>query len=446
MKREFKLQDPGEGIHEVDVLEVLVAEGDEISEGQDVLVVESDKAAVELPSPFDGKVAEIRVSVDDTATVGDVLLVVEDGEDGGEDDRREGSEANDKPASEEVEETGEDSETRRPESRDATAANRDSSPEPESGSESEPRDKDAEDEKDRLAVKASPAARKEAADLGIDIADVRPTGSDGQVTRDDVRATADDQGSDDDGPDDRDRDRDEFGPVERRAIHSVRAATARAMSRSWREIPHAVHEDIADITELERWRRRARSEGSGVSLTAIAIKAVATILEDEPRFNATYDADNREIVERRYYNVNVAVATDHGLVTPVVTEANEKTIAQIDEELAGLAEKARDRRLKKPDVSGGTFTVTNIGALGGRGLFPIINPPQTAILGLARAALQPVVTSDPDDARSPEIAARMILPMALSFDHRVLDGADAARFAKNFAALLSDPLTLALDT
>lgn len=474
MKQEFRLQDPGEGIHEVDVLDIMIAEGDEVSEGQEILVVESDKAAVELPSPYAGRIDEIRVNTGETVAVGDVLVIIEDGEDASEEpeESTEGEKTShateDEKTSEKASEAKTEEDDRaRGESEDekaetgrgsASAKKRADTPSeeeiepsgdhaPEQGEAADTEEKDAQSVDDRRAPKASPAARKAAKEAGLDLADIQASGSRGQITVEDVK-TASGRGN---GKDNGDGDRkssseDNFGPVKRRPLSSLRAATARTMARSWKTIPHAVHHDSVDITEVERWRRRQAKDGGDVSLTAIVIKAIATLLPDEPRFNASFDAEAGEIVERHYVNISVAVATEHGLVTPVIVQADRKSASEIHNELVDLAEKARNRRLKKADLSGGTFTVTNVGSLGGRDLVPIINPPQTAILGLARASLQPVVTSDFNDIGSPSLEARMILPVSLSFDHRALDGADAARLAGNFSRLLSDPMTFMLET
>lgn len=458
MKQEFKLQDPGEGVREVEILDMLVAEGDEVIEGQEVMTVESDKASIELPSPYEGTIDALCVKKGDTAVVGDVLMVVEDGAEGeaepshesGEDAEDSGDRDGETRAAEggdddagqprEVpeetpEETPEPPEEV-PEEPEEVPGRPDETPEQPKETPSEPEPAPAKGE-EGAPVPASPAARKLAREQGVDLARIEPSGKDGQVVVDDVRATASQETDADAG---QGGDADVHGPVERRRMSSIRAATARAMARSWQEIPHVVHEDLADITELELWRRRQGDDAP--TLTPIVAKAAVIVLRDHPRFNATLDTETDELVLRQYWNINIAVATDRGLVTPVVRGVEGKSVRELSREMGELAEKAREQKLQKADLSGGTFTITNIGGLGGRGLAPLINPPQTAILGLARARAEPVVTADLGDCAAPE--TRMMLPLAVSFDHRVLDGADAARFTNDLAALLSDPVSVAL--
>ncbi len=460
MQKEFKLQDPGEGIREVDILEVLVSEGDKVEKGQDVLVVESDKAAIELPSPYSGTVRTLSVQQGDTATVGDVLLVVEDGAEASERSEAEEDNAEEQDGDAAVPDESADREREEADDRpgDAEGGEDPEKTDRDSGTESADEDEGAGDEgegKDgardqtgeRTPVRASPAARKLARERGLDLADVKASGQNDQVTVEDIDAAAPQPRQDGDKSarlqDDDDKStQDDFGPVERQRTSAIRAATARAMARSWREIPHVMHEDAADITELERWRRRRGDDAP--PLTPILARVAATVLRDHPRFNAAFDAESDEIVLRRYCNIAFAVATDRGLVTPVVLDANGKQVRALADEMATLADKARSQKLSKRDISGGTFTITNIGGLGGRGLSPLINAPQTAILGAARARTEPVAVGDIDEGGATE--TRMILPLVVAFDHRVIDGADAARFTNDLIALLNDPVSLALDT
>lgn len=509
MRHEFRLQDPGEGVAEVEINEILVAEGDEVTEGADVFVVESDKAAVELPSPYTGRVVEIRVSQGDVAAVGDVLMVVEDEEDGEEaeaqdEEGRGERQRSQEPAGEhgeKPEDEGEDKpeqphrerpEDRREEEPDdareeepeeerprepsrrtsgSGAAREKATQRPERRGKAEPEEPagkraarrkpdgegDRRSERDRrppedAPVRAAPAARRLAEEKDLDLSDIEPTGRDGQITVEDVEnaleAAAKPARPAREAPPEAagTPDEDAFGPVERVPLRSIRAATARAMTRAWSTIPHVVHEDLADITELERWRRRLARDGEAeITLTPILAKAAVAVLRNHPRFNATFDGEAGEIVLRRYYNVNVAVATPRGLIAPVLRSVDRKPIRALSAELVELSGRMREGRPSKADLEGGTFTITNVGGLGGTSFAPLINPPQTAILGIARARLAPVVTGDLDTLDNARTRVRLMAPLVLAFDHRAIDGADAARFMNELMALLADPMRLLLD-
>jgi len=450
MPKEFKLQDPGEGVREVDILELFVSEGDEIAEGQEVMAVESDKAAIELPSPFGGRVAEIRVKEGDTAVVGDVLMVVEAAEEGAEatepdDDGATGEEAPE-PFDEdrdEAEETGEEKgET--PEAEEEQDRPGEDTPEDAGGEDREARRGGESGDAD-APVKAAPAARKLAREKGIDLADIRASGTEGQVTVEDVRAALSGGSAQDDAaaqPEETAKDagdeagQDAFGPVERLRMSSIRAATARAMARSWADIPHVTHEEAADITELERWRRRQPDDTP--SLTAIVAKAVISLLQAHPRFNAVLDGDSDEIVLRRYYNLNIAVATDRGLVTPVVKGADAMSARDVHDAVKKLAEKAKNQKLSKDDLSGGTFTITNGGIFGSLISTPILNPPQTAILGMHKIQERPMAVNG-------QVVVQPMMYLALSYDHRMIDGKEAVQFLVAIKEMLEDPARILLD-
>ena len=458
MRREFVLQDPGEGIHEVDILEIHVSEGDEIAEGQEVMAVESDKAAIDLPSPYAGTVRDIRVASRDTAQVGDVLMVIEDG-------------AKEEGASADGGETGGARKSASDGSGDGAEASKDKEHTRADGDDKAHKGDDARQQSPRrdgkpdrdAPVRASPAARRKAAEAGLKLEDIEPTGAEGQITVHDVASASEDEQDVDGSAEETSRsagdtgtrrdmsgrraDGDAFGPVTRSKASALRLATARAMQRSWSEIPHVWHEDAADLTRIERWRRRRAAEGHHVSMTAILVRAVVTVLRDHPVFNASYDAEDGAILLRRYFNINVAVATDRGLVTPVLTDADGKSVSELSADLADLADRARAGKLGKADMTGGTFTVTNVGAIGGRGLSPLINPPQTAILGAARGrnVLVPRDEGPPGPVDPAKLETRLEVPLVLGFDHRVIDGAEAAEFMNDLVARLSDPVTLAME-
>lgn len=421
MIKAFKLQDPGEGIHEVEVQDILVKPGDSVTDGDTAFVVESDKAAIELPSPYDGTVKDIAVKVGDTVKVGDVLMQVDTGAEAAQDDEDTAPEPEPEPAPE-------------PEAPAAPAAESSEKPKPSKTETGE-------------TLKAAPTARKLARERGIDLAGVSPTGSKGHITREDVERHLDRGGRPDAAMPAVGRpapeplpDFEKFGPVERIPLKSVRKAAAEHLGRAWAEIPHAMVEDKFDLTDIERFRRknatRVASQGGRLTRTAIMLKAAIMTLQEYPSFNASLDMARGEIVEKRYFNIGVAVDSPRGLIVPVIRNADRLSLFELSVRLREIAERARAGRASPEDLAGGSFTVTNIGALGGGGFFPIINHPEVAILGVGRGRVEPVIIGDLDHYH---VEARYMVPVSISFDHRVVDGADAARFLNTLRKLLADP-------
>ncbi len=440
MARTFKLPDLGEGIHEGEIIEVLVAVGDEIEEGDDILVVETDKAAVDIPSPYTGEVTGVEVEPGDMVHVGDVIMTFSGGEEEpeAEEPRREAPE----PEAEEVEEAGEAEEPEK--------AERESPPEREG------------------PVPASPSTRRLARKLGVDLHQVPPSGPTGRVTSEDVRAFAEREEEEEAAPAPPEEaparapvelpetiphgrvpslpDFTRWGEVERVPLRSVRRSTAKQMARSWSQIPHVNHQDEADITELERFRQRHKGrieeQGGKLTPTVFAMKAVVAALKEHPRFNASLDPETEEIILKQYYHIGVAVDTDRGLLVPVIRNVDRKSMAELSIELYEMAQRTRSGDTSLDELQGGSFTITNIGILGGTGFFPIINFPEVAILGMARARWEPVVRRDEEG--NFETEPRYMLPLMLSFDHRVVDGADAARFVGVVKEALESPENLLL--
>lgn len=425
MIREFKLPDLGEGVHEGEILAVRVAVGQAVREGDILLEVETDKAAVEIPSPFTGTVAEIRVRAGQTVRVGEVLVTVETGE----------APARGEPAPPAA---GEKTLERPAASTAAPAGPR------------------------RGPVPASPATRRLARELGVDLAQVPASGPAGLVTAEDVRRFAAQRRPDTAPPgverpapppappasaeqEDVLPDFSRWGPVERIPFRSLRRATARRMSLSWSRIPHVTSLEMVDVTRLEAFRKKHKAQveafGGRLTLTVFALKAAASVLKSHPRINASLDEAAGEIVLKKHYHLGVAVNTEEGLVVPVVRDVDNKSLKEIAVELKGLVERAHARKLTREELQGGTFTLTNAGALGGWSFTPLIQYPQAAILGLGEARLEPVVVSG---GERPRLAARLRMPVVLSIDHRLLDGADAAGFLKDFRRILEDPDELLL--
>ncbi len=416
MPREFRLPDLGEGLTEAEVVKLLVAEGDLVGEDQVVIEVETDKAQVELPSPVAGRVARIHVKPGETVKVGAVLFTF-DGVEAG------------------------------PAARAPSPAARPAQAAPPTGP-AEPR---------RTPAPATPATRRLAREVGVDLATIRGTGPGGRITDDDVRAAAKRPAAAPGAAREAALEPaapprplvipgaavpplpkfEQWGPVQREPIRSVRRRTAEHMSQAWALIPHVTHFDEADITDLDRMRRRLETVVPNLTLTVFLMKAAALTLQAHPRVNASLDHERGELVLKGYYHLGVAVDSDRGLIVPVIRDVDGKEVPELARELAELVERTRTGRVSLDELKGGTFTITNVGALGGTAATPIINYPEVAILGVTRARELPVV-------RDGQIVARLILPLALSFDHRVLDGAEAARFMTDLVRLLEGPERLLL--
>jgi pyruvate dehydrogenase E2 component (dihydrolipoamide acetyltransferase) len=291
-------------------------------------------------------------------------------------------------------------------------------------------------------VAAGPATRRLARELGIDLHQVSGSGRGGRVVEDDVKAFVRRMAAG--GPTivapsagvaaPALPNFEAFGPVQRQELNRVRKLTARQMSLAWAQIPHVTQHDLADITDLEAFRKSQDGKGPKLTVTAFALKACAAALKQFPNFNASLDLANNQLVLKRYYHLGVAVDTEGGLLVPVLRDVDKKSVNDLARELSETAEKARQG---KADMSGGTFTITNLGGIGGTAFTPLINWPEVAILGLSRSRLEPVV-------RGGQIVPRLVLPLSLSYDHRVIDGAAAARFTRRVAEMLENPLLMLL--
>ena len=442
---EFKLPDLGEGIHEGEVLKWHVAVGDAIKADEPLVDVETDKAAVTIPSPKTGKITALNGNVGDTMHVGQVIVVFGDGE----------VVAAAAPAPAKAVPA---------KAPPAVAPIVVAVPAVEAGL--------------RRPVPAAPATRRLARELRVDINFATATGPGGRVTADDVRRLAaipagayatpaethvhisagevkDDQAVVEFAahaasviplldlspmPD-----FSKEGPVEKEPLRSIRRKVARKMVTSMILVPHVAHMDEADVSELETFRTRenARRKGNGdgahLTMLAFVIKAVTAGLKATPSFNASLDPFKEEIIYKKYYNIGIAVDSGHGLIVPVIKDTERKSILKISQEIHRYALQAREGTIDVGDMRGGTFTITNVGPLGGTALIPTINYPEVAILGMGKVQEKPVV-------REGQIVIRKMLPLTLAFDHRIADGADAARFVTEMVRQLSDPNLLLLET
>ncbi len=464
MAQEFKLPDLGEGIHEGEIVKVLVAVGDQVKEDQPILEVETDKATVEIPSPFTGTVSDVRVSAGDLVNVGDVLIVF-DGEGAPAEEARAEEAARPQEATEEQVAAAFDVQPREEAVPEEKPQERAAPPGPPAAEREPPPERQG-------PVPASPSTRRLAREMGVDLRQVRGSGPGGRVTAEDVRSFASGDGAraaavaaEAAPPREAERrpaprpageepsairssavpvpplpDFQRWGEVERVPLRSVRRATAKHMALAWSQIPHVSHQDLADVTELEALRNKYKGElaeqGGSLSLTVFVLKAAVAALKAHPRFNASLDTDVEDLVLKKYYHIGVAVDTERGLLVPVIRDVDRKSMAELAVELKELVERTREGKVDLEEMQGGTFTITNPGPLGGTAFAPIVNYPEVAILGMAKATWQPVVQGNgPHGA----IVPRLMLPLILAFDHRVVDGADAARFVSMIIELLEAP-------
>ncbi len=418
MAFEFRFPDIGEGLTEGEIVRWLVQEGDEVREGQPLVEVETDKALAEIPCPKTGVILKILAKEKEIVKVGQVIVII--GEQG-----EFFAAPPEKPKSVGV--VGELEEA--PE--EIPAADMKTEPvKPAFVSEH---------------VLATPAVRGLAKELGVDIHQIRGSGPEGRVLEKDVREFANNQKK----PPEPEKKitkvkkYDLYGYVDRIPLRGVRRSIAKAMVKSKYTAPHVTTIDEADVTALWKIREKEKkvAEKKGIKLTILPfiIKAVIAGLIEHPYLNATLDDENEEIILKKYFNIGVATDTPEGLMVPVVKNAKDKSILQIAEELTQLVEKARNRTIDLADLKGGTFTLTNFGALGGIYGTPIINHPEVAILGVGKIKEMPVV-------RNGRMVVRKILPLSLSFDHRVVDGAEGARFLNTVIARLEDPDLILLET
>ena len=438
---DFLLPELGEDIDEADVLKVLVAPGDLIAIDQPVLEIETEKATMEVPSVVAGTVTAILVSPGDIIRAGQALLSVE------------AAGATVAPPEPETPEPAPEAEVPAPALQSA------SEPEP-AGEEAvapaaepaaplaaEPATPPPPAATDGVFF-AAPSVRKFAREIGVDLASVSGSGPGGRVSENDVKRFARQRAATPPQPPaERERrplpDFNQFGETSREPLSRLRRTVARNMSASWDEIPHVTLHRSVDITAMEQlrqeYKQRARTAGGNLTVSVFILKVLAGALKAHPRMCASLDTETNEIVYKHYYNIGVAVDTDRGLVVPVIRHVDEKNIIELSIELNEVAERARNSALTLDDNRGSTFTLTNLGSLGTGFFSPIINPPEVGVLGLGRAERTPVLNEDG------EWEPRLIMPMSLGHDHRLVDGADGARFMQWIVDAIDNPLLLALE-
>lgn len=424
MATEFRFPDVGEGIAEGEIVKWHVKAGDTVNEHDVLAEVETDKAIVQIPSPVAGKVLKLTHKEGETIKVGEVMAVIgEKGE----------AVAEKKEVKQETKQNTSSVVGELPEAEEVIPPAETAAPETEKQHQALAQEKEA---------LATPAVRSIAKELGVDLSSVAGTGPDGRITEDDVRKVA---GSREELPSAQlkiTRKYDMFGYVERVPLKGIRKATAQHMVQSVYTATHVTHMDEADVTDLffirEKEKAEMRKKNIHLTFLPFLIKAAIQVLKEHPYVNATLDDKAQEIILKKYYNIGVAVDVEGGLLVPVVKEADKKTIAELAKEIQDLAEKARSRTLDLMDMKGGTFTITNIGSIGGIFATPIINYPEVAILATGKIQDKAVVVDG-------KVAVRKVLPMSLAFDHRVIDGAEAARFVTKLIELLQDPERLMIE-
>ena len=442
---EFKLPELGENIHQGDLVRLMISPGAIISEGQPVMELETDKAVVEVPSPVSGMVKDVLVAQGDKIKVGQVVFTLEPGATS-QPHAQQTSRADESHQHEQqafqaaIQSEGRTEEEALPPDQPRSAP---------VATFSMPLDLDrAAGVEHRGPVPAAPHVRRLARELGVDIHNVPGTGPGGRISEDDVKAYTKTLLVSGIGtaaathlkqpalPD-----FSKWGKIERVSMRGVRRKTAEHMWEAWSAVPHVTQNDKADITELEQLRTRfgpkAVEAGGKMTVTAIALKVCASALKIFPQFNASIDMEKEEIVYKQFINIGVAVDTDRGLLVPVIRDVDKKNIVELAAELTQLSKKARDKKLAPADMEGGTFTITNLGGIGGTGFSPIVNYPEVAILGLSRSSMEPVWMNG-------RFEPRMVIPLSLSYDHRLIDGADAARFLRWIAEAFEQPFLLSV--
>jgi pyruvate dehydrogenase E2 component (dihydrolipoamide acetyltransferase) len=485
---DFTLPELGENIESGDVLRILVKPGDMLAKDQPVLELETDKATIEVPSSVAGQVKQIRVKAGDKVKVGQAILTVEDG--AGEQDQKtaKAAPASQAPSAPEPPPTSaSDARASVPEAGaldQAVDGKRaaDSPDEPtvkdaraDAGRPEAPEDPDVSEgtggaratkqtpRREKVVdisrgsrspaettpasalpqAPAAPSVRRMAREVGVDINDVPGTGPGGRISIDDVKAHVSRlvSGASAAGTAPPLGDFSRWGEVDRQPMRGIRRKTAEHLALAWATIPHVTQHDVADITALEEFRHRyakeAEAAGGNLTVTAVLVKTVAAALRKFPQFNASVDMASHEIVYKKYVNIGIAVDTDRGLLVPVIRDADAKNVTDISVSLVQLSEKARQGKLSLDEMQGGCFSISNLGGIGGTAFTPIVNAPEVAILGVSRARMEPVYRED-------QFVPRLMLPLSLSYDHRVIDGADGIRFLRWIVEALEQPFLLAL--
>lgn len=459
--KQVKVPDIGD-FDGVPVIEVLIKPGDKVAKNDGLVTLESEKATMEVPAPFAGTVKEVHVSEGDDVARGALLATIEVDEESSGDDAK--SDDADKSPSSQGAKSGDEAKTAKP------SGEKDERPAQPSPAIEEDKD-DSHDRQDKPGrgqpssagrpstppvpfdasvvmpaetPHASPAVRAFARELGVDIGQVEGSGRDGRIVRDDIQAYVKQAlvrgvkpvSSGGPGLDIAPWpkvDFSKFGDVEEQKLSRIQKIAGRNLTRNWVSVPHVTQQDQADITTMETFRKQLGKENPDVKITPLVflIKAVVAALKEYPRFNASLKIDGETLVMKKYFNIGIAVDTPDGLVVPVLRECDRKGLLELARELGEVSGKARDGKLSQGDMSGGCLSISSLGGIGGSAFTPIVNAPEVAILGVSRSSMQPIWNGE-------KFEPRLMLPLSLSYDHRVIDGAAAARFAAYLAKTLGD--------
>jgi len=414
------------GASGVDVIELLVKSGDHINKDTPLMTLESDKATMEIPSPAAGVVSSLNIKVGDKVSEGDLILMLEPAVAATTIPDKTSSKEEAKPAAE----------ASKSELKPVTPVAAAPAPVPQAPAVEEVRESD-----DNAIISAGPAARRLAHTLGVNLKDVQGSGRKSRVSKEDVEQYVKQKLSSSSSstgfslPQGRVIDFTKFGDIETKPLNKIKRLTGSGLHQAWLSIPHVTQFDSADITELEAFRKaeiaQAKDPGYKLTILAFVCKVVTKALEVFPQFNSSLDATGEHLIYKRYYNIGIAVETPNGLVVPVIKDVKNLTVGEIAMEMARLSSKARDKGLMPGDMAGGSFTISSLGGIGGHAFTPIVNSPEVAILGLSKASMQPVYQHG-------AFVPRLMLPLSLSYDHRVIDGAEAARFTRYISEGLSD--------
>jgi len=407
MIKEIRLPDLGEGIDSAVVSEVPLGAGESVTKDDVLLVLESDKASMEIPSDHTGKIVDVLVNEGDDISTNDLLFKIEVVDDGS---------------------------TPEPPSEDFDIS-KEPDPKPDLKPDLKPKELKVGD-----GVFASPGVRRLSRELEIDLNLIKGTGAKGRITKDDlhgyirIRMQGGSSGS---------RlprkaiDFSQWGDTETLKLTKVNKITGQRLQEAWQEIPHVTQHNVADITDLDSYRKKLKEEaektGKKVTFLPFLMKAVVLVLKEMPRFNSSLDEKQENLVIKNYFHIGVAVDTPSGLMVPCVKDVDKKTILELSEELVDISKRARDKKLKPDELKGGSFTISSLGGIGGTGFSPIVNPPEVSILGVSKSEWKPIYNKE-----SKEFVPRYVLPFSLSYDHRVVDGASGAAFVERLSAILCD--------